>query len=208
MHKHIIYISNHQYKDILSSHLAHAFAKYRYENGKTTFLVQKGINNNPLLLLSDADTIQIFLTNINIKQSSYLELKSKVQALINSLIEDGFNSQKCTIKLYTLESELANDVVVKKNTDNFNTKTIEDIATLFTVEIMNFFPYAQYSIEWHTIKQYFGDKTSGNFVNNIFNSNITFNKMILTGGYTENLDGKRYKNIKNYYPNYDLEKTH
>lgn len=204
MHKHIIYISNSKNNDILSSYLAHAFAKYRYDNGQTTFLVQRGLNNNPLLIVSDSDTLQVFLTNINANAVSSPEIDFKLQNLIKSLIADGFSSQKCTIKLYTLENELANNL-------NKNIKYSEfDIASIFANEIVKYFPLAEYTIEWHTIKKSYKDieqNKSEELVQKIFNSNITFNKVILTGKDNNNKDLK-YRNIQNYYPGYDFEKIH
>lgn len=202
MHKHIIYISNNQYKDLLSSYLAHAFAKYRYDHGKTTFLVQKGLNNNPLLIVNDADTLQVFMTNINLKSIGIVKLIEHIDNLIKSLITDGFNSQKCTIKLYTLEPEF-----IEKTKE---TQNDIDIASIFAGEIMKYFPHAEYTIEWHTIKkshQSLEADKSQKIVENIFNSSVTFNKMILTGE-NQSHDGLKYTNIKNYYPDYDLEKIH
>ena len=208
MHKHVIYISNNQYQDLLSSYLAHAFAKYRYDNGKTTFLVQKGLNNNPLLIINDLDTLQIFLTDINVNSINLLKLNETIDTLIKSLITDGFNSQKCTIKIYTLEPEVIENVNLNQNQTNLE-KDKKDMAAIFAAEIMKYFPYAEYSIEWHTIKKSPQNESTNSkkIVENIFNSSITFNKMILTGA-NQNHDGLKYTNIKNYYPDYDLEKMH
>ncbi len=162
MFKHFIYIHNDTQEDLLSVQLAHAFARFRYENGVSSYIVQYGSHLSPLKIAQDSDTLQIIFTPVRDlkgplhEQTDISTLLHEVPALISHLKNDGFHANGCRIQLYTLEQKGPQETI------------LQTVAQLLTQAL----PDISFSLELHVIPKL--KNLQEDELGRIFNTKMTY----------------------------------